>query len=47
MKYQYWFDGIMLGLVNEKDKREIMENSKEAGYKVVDHGHYFCVDKVI
>ena len=44
MKIQYWYDGIMLGLVNEKDKKEIIENARKNGLKVFDHGNYFCVE---
>ena len=44
MKIQYWYNGIMLGLVNEKDKKEIIENARKNGLKVFDHGNYFCVE---
>lgn len=43
-KFQFWQNNVMMGLVDEDTKRIILENSKCAGFKVTDNGHYFTVE---
>lgn len=46
MKVQYWKDGILMGLVDEEEAKEIMENARKAGYKVNDKymPSYFTIE---
>lgn len=43
-KYQFWQNGIMMGLVDDMTKRLILINSEVAGFKITDNGHYFTVE---
>ncbi len=41
---QYWKNSTMMGVVSAKEAYEIMENSKNAGFKVVDYmPDYFVI----
>ncbi len=41
---QYWKNSTMMGVVSKKDAEEIMENSRNAGFKVIDYmPNYFVV----
>lgn len=43
-KIQYWKNGIMMGLVDIENKKQMIETARNAGYKVYDNGHYFSIE---
>ena len=46
MKKQYWKNGIMMGLIDEKEAQEIIENAKNSGYYYKDYGNYIIIETV-